>query len=140
MVKRNLSVKYIVCEGSLLTTLQVYERMLYQKGYIREIEHQVYESLFFDKSLEWMMPKKILYLNQDCNDSFSDLSLVRDLKDQQDGLRRIITTCKEDLQDVKDRYNSLPEIQNATHLEGSLSDRKQTEVWVAETISQMPRL
>jgi len=140
MVKKNPLVKYIICKGSLLTAWKVHERMLHEQRHILEIEHQVYESLFLDETLNWMMPKKMIYIRRDPDDCYYRVACERLVCEQRDGLKTIMAHTTRDIREIQNRYESLPEIQSSTCVSGNPINRKDIDSWVTATISQMPRL
>jgi len=113
---------------------------MYEQGQIREIEHQIYESLLLDESLKWMIPKKIIYIDRDPDDCFYRVACERLICEQNDGLKTIVARTTQDIRDIQGRYENIPEIQTSTRVSGNPLDRKDIEDWVNATISQMPRL
>ena len=58
----NPHIKYFLLERSLLSSRHVFAKMLYDEGSMTDLEFKVYESLFLDKSYEWMNPSKMVYV------------------------------------------------------------------------------
>jgi deoxyadenosine/deoxycytidine kinase len=58
----NPGVKVILCERSLLSSRGVFAEALKDDGAMNEMESKVYDELFHEGSIEWMYPKKIVYL------------------------------------------------------------------------------
>lgn len=64
VIDSDLNCDVIICERSILSSRNVFTKMLYDSSYMNEIEYKIYESLFDD----WVnsgifTPKKIVYLD-----------------------------------------------------------------------------
>ena len=58
----NPHIKYFIMERSLLSSRHVFAKMLHSEGSMTDLEHKVYESLFLDKSYDWMNPSRMIYV------------------------------------------------------------------------------
>lgn len=61
-IELNPKCRVIICERSILSSRQVFAKMLFNSSKMNEVEYKIYESLF-DNDMKVFTPSKIVYIN-----------------------------------------------------------------------------
>ena len=117
--------------------------ILVRNGHLNSLESQVIDDLCSDPTLEWLNPKRIIYLNASpdtCMDRINRRTERAGITSHNNDIEAYRHINLTELAQYKEALKNIPNLATTMEINANYSDRETKSSWVTNIIQQLPQL